>query len=139
MKTLGLILGLLFTGFITQAQDVEGVTLTVTIENVLNANGKILAGLHTSETFNKGQGIDGYMGDAVEGELTFTFKNVVPGTYAISVLHDENNNMRMDFEDSGMPKEHYGMSGNEMAMGPPTFEGAKFEVAEEDLEFKIRF
>lgn len=123
----------------TYSQDTEGVSITVTIENVLNSNGKILAGLHTAETFMKSQGIDGYMHDAQTGEMTFTFENVIPGTYAISVLHDENNNMAMDFEDNGMPKENYGMSGNLMEMGPPTFEGAKFEVANEDLDFKIRF
>lgn len=139
MKTIGLILGLFLAINIANAQEAEGVTISVTIENVLNSNGKILAGLHTSETFMKGQGVDGYMGDAAAGEMTFTFENVAPGSYAISVLHDENGNMTMDFQDNGMPKESYGMSGNEMNMGPPTFEGAKFEVTEKDLEFKIRF
>ena len=123
----------------TYAQDTDGVTVTVTLENVLNSNGKILAGLHTAETFMKSQGIDGYMNDAKTGEMTFTFENVVPGTYAVSVLHDENNNMAMDFESNGMPKENYGMSGNLMEMGPPTFEGSKFAVEGEDVELKIRF
>jgi len=139
MKTLALILGLLITGLFANAQETEGVTITVTIENVLNDNGKILAALHTSETFMKGQGIDNYEVDAKKGSTTFTFENIVPGTYAISTLHDENGNQRMDFEDSGMPKESYGMSGNGMSMGPPSFEGAKFEVTNEDLEFRIRF
>lgn len=139
MKTLGLILGLCMTVLTTYAQDTDGVTVTVTLENVLNSNGKILAGLHTVETFMKGQGIDGYMNDAKTGEMTFTFENVTPGTYAVSVLHDENNNMAMDFESNGMPKENYGMSGNLMEMGPPTFEGSKFEVEGEDVELKIRF
>ncbi|MEX0290588.1 MAG: DUF2141 domain-containing protein [Flavobacteriaceae bacterium] len=138
MKTLGFFFALLLT-ISTQAQDAEGVTITVTIENVLNSNGKILAGLHSSETFMKGQGIDGYMSDASAGEMTFSFENVSPGTYAISVLHDENSNMRMDFQDNGMPSEHYGMSGDVMAMGPPSFNDAKFEVTDEDLELKIRF
>jgi len=45
----------------------------------------------------------------------------------------------MDFEANGMPKESYGMSGNAMTMGPPTFNDAKFEVSNENLEFNIRF
>lgn len=139
MKTPGLILALCMTVLTTYAQDTEGVSITVTIENVLNSNGKILAGLHTAETFMKGQGIDGYMNDAKTGEMTITFENVTPGIYAVSVLHDENNNMAMDFEANGMPKENYGMSGNVMQMGPPTFEEVKFEVADKDLELKIRF
>ena len=138
MKTLGLILALCMTVLTTYAQDTEGVSITVTIENVLNSNGKILAGLHTAETFMKGQGIDGYMNDAKTGEMTITFENVTPGTYAVSVLHDENNNRAMDFEDNGMPKENYGMSGNAMEMGPPNFDSAKFEVTDKDLELKIR-
>lgn len=139
MKIYTLILAFLATGISLQAQESEGVNITVTIENVLNSNGKILAGLHTEETFMKAQGVNSYMGDATEGEVSFTFKNVTPGTYAISILHDENGNMNMDFEDNGMPKESYGMSGNNTAMGPPSFTDAKFEVTSEDLEFKIRF
>ena len=111
----------------------------MTIENVLNSNGKILTGLHTSETFMNGQGIEGFAKEAAIGEMNFTFENVLPGTYAISVLHDENNNMRMDFQENGMPNERYGFSGNEVLMGPPTFDAVKFEVASEDLEFRIRF
>ena len=54
-------------------------------------------------------------------------------------LHDENDNKRMDFELNGMPKESYGMSGNEMSFGPPNFVDAKFELSDKDLEFNIRF
>jgi len=139
MKTLGLFLGLCLTLLTTYSQDTQGVSVTVTIENVLNSNGQILGGLHTVDTFMKGQGVDGFMNDAKAGEMTFTFENVTPGSYAVSILHDENSNMAMDFESNGMPKENYGMSGNAMEMGPPTFDGAKFEVADKDLELKIRF
>lgn len=139
MKTLGLILGLIFTGHIASAQESDGVTLTVTIENVLTDNGKVLAALHTEETFMKGKGVENFETVAKKGAVTFTFKNVVPGTYAISTLHDANDNRRMDFEANGMPKESYGMSGNEMTMGPPNFDDAKFEVSDKDLEFNIHF
>ena len=47
--------------------------------------------------------------------------------------HTKNN--RMDYQENGMPKESYGMSGNDMSFGPPNFEAAKFEVGEEDLTF----
>ncbi|MEL6918287.1 MAG: DUF2141 domain-containing protein [Bacteroidota bacterium] len=139
MKTLGLLLGLIFTGLIATAQENKGVTLTVTIENVLNDQGKVLASLHTDQTFMKGAGLVDLSATAKKGELTMTFENVEPGTYAIMVMHDENENKRMDFEDNGMPKENYGMSGNAMSMGPPSFDTAKFEVADEDMAFTIRF
>ena len=76
----------------------------------------------------------------IEGNsVVFTFEDVKPGTYAIMVLHDENENFRMDYELSGMPKENYGMSNNPMSFGPPQFDDAKFEMGEKDKEITIRF
>ena len=139
MKTLALILSLFISGIIANAQDTKGITLKVTIENVLSDEGQILAALHTQDTFMRGQGIQNFKLEAKTGSISFVFLNVKPGTYAISSLHDENENQRMDFHDSGMPKEKYAMSGNEMAMGPPSFKDVKFEVNDEDFELKLRF
>ncbi len=121
------------------AQEQSGVTITVVIENVLNDKGKILAGLYTEQEFMRGPGVADYAAEAKAGEITFEFKNIAPGEYAISAMQDLNDNQRMDFEASGMPVEPYGMSGNDMAMGPPSFYNSKFTVADEDLEIRIRF
>jgi len=117
----------------------EGVTVTVTLENVLNDQGEILAALHTRDSFMKGPGMDNFKTDARKGALTFSFDKVPPGTYAISVLHDMNSNQQMDFEPGGMPKEPYAMSGNDMSMGPPSFEAVQFEVGSENIHLRIRF
>ncbi|WP_350285371.1 DUF2141 domain-containing protein [uncultured Croceitalea sp.] len=138
MKKAALIFGIFLMALTAQAQE-ETVTVKVTIENVLNDNGTIIAALHTSETFMKGNGIVDLEEKAKAGTVTLTFEDVKPGTYAIMVLHDENDNQRMDFEANGMPKENYGMSTNEMIMGPPTFSDAQFDVTNENLEFSIRF
>ena len=121
------------------ANRVEGVTVTVTLENVLNDQGEILAALHTSESFMKGPGLANFKTEAQKGSLTFTFDNVAPGTYAISVLHDLNSNQRMDFQPGGMPKEPYAMSGNDMSMGPPSFESSEFQVGKDPVHLRIRF
>lgn len=120
-------------------QQAAGVTVTITLENVLSDQGNILAALHGPETFMKGPGVQNYRAEARQGSLTFAFENVPPGRYAVSVLHDQNSNQRMDFDASGMPLEPYGMSGNDMRMGPPTFEGAAFEVGTEPLALGIHF
>lgn len=138
MKKLVLALGIFLIVFSAKAQE-ETVTVKVIVDNVLNDNGTLLVSLHSNETFMKGPGVIDLQEAAVKGAVTLTFENVKPGTYAIMVLHDENDNKRMDFEANGMPKENYGMSGNAMVMGPPTFADAKFEVTAEDLEFTIRF
>lgn len=138
MKTIGLILGLVFSSLVATAQDNKGVTITVVIENVLSDEGIIMGALHTEQTFMKGPGVVNEQVDAAKGEITLTFENVEKGSFALMLLHDVNNNQRMDFEANGMPKENYATSG-ETTFGPPSFAGAQFNVVDEDLEFKIRF
>ncbi len=139
MKTLGLIIGLVFTSFVATAQKNEGVSITLTIENVLSNEGTIIGGLHSEGTFMKGSGVQNEAINASKGEVTLTFTDVTPGTYALMILHDSNNNNRMDYEANGMPKERYTTSGDMGLYGPPTFNAAKFEVTAEDMEFRIRF
>ena len=139
MKTLGIILTLVFTKLVATAQEIKGVNITVTIENVLSDEGKIIGALHSTETFMKSPGILNESIDASKGEVTLTFSGVTPGTFALMILHDSNNNNRMDFETNGMPKESYATSGSLELYGPPTFNAAKIEIAEEDLELRIRF
>lgn len=139
MKTLTLFLALSFCALATYAQDsLKTFTITVKIDNALNNNGHALIGLHNESTFMKGQGIQNAKSEIAEGKVVITFENVTPGVYAIMVLHDENDNSRMDFEPNGMPKESYGMSNNPMLYGAPTFNDAKFELTE-DKEIVIRF
>lgn len=136
MKTLALIIAFVLTSFFSYSQDTY--SLTVTVDNVLNSNGHVLVGLHTEETFMKGKGIQNAKAEIKDGKILVTFKDLDPGNYAVMVLHDENDNERMDMEMNGMPKESYGMSNNPMLYGPPTFTDAKFELTE-DTEMNIRF
>ena len=139
MKKLGFILGLVLTSVMTvSAQEKKGVNITVTIENVLSSAGQVIGSLHTADTFMKGAGIQNQSVDANTGEVTLTFTDVEPGIFALMLMHDANGNQRMDFEPTGMPKESYATTG-EMTFGPPSFESSKFEVADTDLEFRIRF
>ena len=139
MKTVTLALSFFFVSLVAMAQEKNGINITVTIDNITSDEGKVLIGLHTADTFMKGPGVQNLQSSIENGKVTLKFTNVEPGNYAIMALHDANENNRMDFEANGMPKESYGMSGNDMAMGPPTFDGAKFQVADEDIEFTIRF
>jgi len=61
------------------------------------------------------------------GRAACMFRNVPPGTYAISAFHDANNNGKLDTNLLGMPTEDYCASHNARGfMGPPSFEDAKF-------------
>lgn len=62
--------------------------------------------------------------------VTVTFKDVAPGTYAVTITHDENENGKMDTGFMGKPKEGYGASNNpQNKLTPPSFEQCKFDVA----------
>lgn len=140
MKKLFVTIALVLTGLIGFSQEEDkGITITVTIDNVKNNEGKVLMSLHTSETFMKGKGINDAETEIKDGKVTITFENVAPGEYAILALHDENDNQRMDFRENGMPLESYGMSNNVMSFGPPQYDDAKFTVKDEDLKMNIRF
>ncbi|AXO79905.1 DUF2141 domain-containing protein [Olleya aquimaris] len=122
----------------TEQNNETGQTITVTVNNVKNNTGQVIFGLHNNQTWMKTQGIQNTSTKIKNNIATVTFKNVKPGTYAVMVLHDENINNRMDFK-NGMPLENYGMTNNPLSYGPPQYSDAKFEVTNQDLDFKVRF
>ncbi len=70
-------------------------------------------------------------------ELTYVFKDIPRGTYAIAIYHDIDKNGKMNTNWIGIPNEPYGFSNDAMGkMGPPKFEDASFEVTS-DLEVSI--
>ncbi|WP_282079459.1 DUF2141 domain-containing protein [Aquimarina algiphila] len=139
MKTLALIVALLISNFFTNAQEnINGITITVTVPNVTSSEGEVLFGLYDENTFMKAAPIKGEESIITDGVAKITFTDVPAGVYAISCFHDINGNNRMDFEPNGMPKENYGVSNNSMSYGPPMWGEAKFEVTSENLELEIR-
>lgn len=139
MKTLSLCLMTCFFTFLGHSQTSEqGHNITVTIDNISNNEGHVLLGLHNSDTFMNGRGLQSKKSIIENGKITVVFENVIPGEYAILALHDKNDNEMMDFE-NGMPSESYGMSNNNMSFGPPEFKDAKFEMKNEDITMNIRF
>ncbi|MDG5492957.1 DUF2141 domain-containing protein [Psychroserpens sp. SPM9] len=120
------------------SQDTKGQTVTITIENAKNDDGKLLVALHTKDTFMKGPGVKNAESKIKDGKAVITFEDVTAGEYAVMVLHDANENNKMDFEESGMPKESYGTSNNTRSFGPPNYDDAKFKV-DKDIALSIRF
>lgn len=69
-----------------------------------------------------------------------TFSCLQPGTYAIMLFHDANNNGRMDTNFLGIPSEGYGASRNNLPFAAaPTFNANKFIVSSNShLKLSIR-
>lgn len=137
MKTLTTLFAILISAFVF-AQEDQGVTVTVVFDNLLNDQGKVSAALYDEATFMKAAPLDSVEGKPENKTLTLILEDVTPGEYGIITLHDFNENGRMDFEPTGMPKEPYGTSGNVLAMGPPNFSDAKFTVGTKDLTLHIK-
>jgi uncharacterized protein (DUF2141 family) len=63
--------------------------------------------------------------------LVVDLKGVKPGSYAISVIHDENKNNELDMRWLPYPKPKEGSGASrdpETKVGPPKWEAAKFDV-----------
>ena len=74
-----------------------------------------------------------------DGRLKASFVDVPYGVYAVSVLHDENRNGKMDTNWVGIPKEGYGASNDaKPSFGPPEFDDARFSLDAEDLQLHIK-
>lgn len=58
---------------------------------------------------------------------SITFEAIPYGRYAIAILHDENDDMKMNKNFFGLPREGYGFSNNVMGtLGPPSFGKSSF-------------
>jgi uncharacterized protein (DUF2141 family) len=75
----------------------------------------------------------------VEGKTKYTFTDVPYGEYAVSVMHDENNNDKLDTNLLGIPKEGTGVSNNvQSAFGAPKFSDASFSLNDKRYKTEIK-
>ena len=66
------------------------------------------------------------------------FEGLSPGTYAVSIVHDENDNGELD-SFIGIPREGFGFSGKAAPrMGPPKFREAAIELASGSARHLVR-
>lgn len=108
-----------------------GTEVTVTVTGLRSAKGVVRACLtQDPREFPKCESEQDYRLVApASPSTTFTFSGVMPGRYAIALLHDENRNGKIDRALFLMPKEGFGFSRDApVRMGPPKFEAAAFAV-----------
>jgi len=107
-------------------------TLVVDVRDLRSDGGSVRCSLYASR--------DGYPTEAsravarAEGrpharQARCTFENVAPGSYAVSVHHDEDGDGVFDTGIFGIPLEGVGASRDAHGtMGPPSFEDARIDV-----------
>lgn len=119
----------------------RAVVIAVTVRGIAGTEGTIRMALFASD--------DGFPGErdrAVQSgawpidadTLEALFDDVPPGRYAVSVIHDENDDGKMATDFMGRPKEGYGFSRDARGrFGPPGFDSAAFDATGDTTRVEI--
>lgn len=108
-----------------------GTKLSVEVTNLANNDGYVLISLYNNAGAfpdNAEKAVKNAQVKIKDGRAVAAF-DLEAGEYAIAILHDENNNLKMDFNMLGMPIEGYGFSNDAKGtLGPPSFKKASFSI-----------
>lgn len=116
-------------GLVVFSQE-ETSVLTVKMTEIENSEGTLLVSVFSPEddwlketyTFHR---VEVEMKDGVQ---SVDFTGLEPGIYAVSIIHDQNNNGELDSGMFHIPTEPYAFSNDAKGrMGPPGFEDCQFE------------
>lgn len=123
-------IGVWSVGGAAHAHDVN-----VTLRGAERRPGHILATLQTRMQFMQGRGDYSARLDppAHAGAMTFTFHDVAPGEYVLSVMHDQDDDHQMKKSATGVPQEGWAFSNGGSLAGPPSFDALKFAVGASDV------
>ena len=119
----------------------EAATLKVIVEGVENTNGKMRFSLFNSEEKWLKEGIRSDILDPAMPEVVWDVIDLEPGIYAVSAVHDCDENGELNTGTFGMPTEPYGFSKNARnPFGPGKWKDACFEVVEggNTIRFEVR-
>jgi uncharacterized protein (DUF2141 family) len=116
----------------TETANSSGSSLVIELSGVRNSKGHVLIAL-----FNQANGFPDQSDKAFRklripanaGTIKASFDDLPPGSYAFGVVHDENDNQKLDTGLFGIPKEGFVFSRNAMGtMGPPSFDNAAIKI-----------
>ena len=116
-------------------------SLYVRIDNVRNTKGRVSLLLFRSSTGFPDNPPSAVASRSlpVNEDGIYKFDRLPPGKYALSVIHDENENARLDKNVLGIPREGYGFSGNPKALfGPPGFDMVAFSFDGSSFELSVK-
>lgn len=143
ISTILLVAGaLLFNQFNLQGQE-EGVSLTVKVNNLRNANGHVQFALYNKDGSIPDEQYKAYYklenAEITNHSATVTFYGLPKGTYAVNILHDEDKDGEID-KGFILPTEGIGFSNFENIglRNRPNFKKASFELGiDKTMEVKV--
>ena len=114
--------------------------LTVGVTGITEHKGDILVAVYNKKASWLKTALLSQKKPADNNSVSFTFKDLPEGEYAISAFQDLNQNGKLDVNSLGIPKEPYGFSNDaEGVFGPATFDQAKFVMgtAQKAISFHL--
>lgn len=118
----------------------DAANLTVKVAGISKASGTLMVQLMDSEAAwnGKAKPVSGARQAIVTTDpVELSFKDLPAGRYAIRLMHDENDNGKLDSNLLGMPTEGYGYSNNPRVMRAAKFDEAAFDVGDADSAISI--
>lgn len=128
---------LLVLGFgLASGSGMHGHTLIILVDSVSNTNGVVGVLVFNSSRGWPNDNTRAFRAVAVparRGSITIRIHDLPAGVYAVVVLHDENENRRLDRTWVGLPKEQWGMSNNPpVHFSAPSFKQARFIFSQDE-------
>ncbi|MCX6284646.1 MAG: DUF2141 domain-containing protein [Bacteroidetes bacterium] len=115
--------------------------IVINISGLRSDKGKCLLYLYNNKKGfpnDAGKAINKANGSILSGKSTIILTDIPDGEYAIGIIHDENDNGRMDTNFLGMPKEGVGVSNNAKGhFGSPSYDDSKFKLNQKSLKLNI--
>lgn len=114
--------------------------LEIDVTGFKSDKGNAFVGLYNTKESFMNQGFKSAT-TIIKNKKTYVVFNDLPkGVYAISLIHDENLNGKLETNFFGIPKEGFGISNDAKGfMGAPKYEDAKFELtADKRITIKIQ-
>ena len=144
MIAIGLFLVLSASG-LAQAEDGDFANIKVRVEGIRDNKGEIGVAL-----FNSPKGYPTHLEHAYEPKwlslaegpkaVDVVFEGIPFGDYAVSVLHDENGNRKLERSTLGFPEEGVGFSNDQkVKLSAPSFKASKFSISNStDIQMVIK-
>lgn len=132
-----------FVVFVAGTAAGESGKVRIVVKNVRSDAGNLAVALFPKESAkdfpkNPKLAVASKLVSAVKGETVIELEGVAPGLYAVSLLHDENRDGKMNFNLVGMPKEGFGFSRDpRIYFGAPDFSKCEVEVAAPETDVQV--
>ena len=132
-EKLAVVIIFLFSYFTGSTQNAN---LIVEIKDISSTQGKLMVGIFDNPTDFKLKTNPVYkqIVSPSDSAVSYSFKSVSKGIYAIAVFHDTNENGSLDTKKLGIPSEGVGFSGIlSKGIKPPDFEEASFNLVNDTI------